>query len=273
MELVSDEPWATVYRVVHDGRVLFLKRCMPLQAFEPRLTAALYQRWRDSVVEVVSHEDRAWLLMADAGTAIGTFHPYVNPPETWEAVLPLYAELQRGETAHAGEHLAGGVPDLRTETLPARYDDLLARELPLEPQEIARLRRFAPRFAELCAELASRAIPDSIQHDDLHQGNVYNRDGRLRVLDWGDSCVSHPFASMFETFRHLDAPEWEPRLRDLYLEPWGSGVVETFELALPVGTIAHSFAWLRQYDALPDERRASFGMATMLRLAVAQTDE
>jgi Phosphotransferase enzyme family len=271
-ELVSDEPWATVHRVQLDGRVAWFKACKPLQAFEPRLTAVLSERWPDRVPEVIAHEDGAWLLLGDAGTPIGTFDPHVNPPEAWEAVLPPYAELQRGEIAHVAEHLAGGVPDLRTEILPLRYDELLARDLPLEPDEIARLRRFAPRFAELCADLASSGIPDSIQHDDLHQGNVYDHDGRLRVLDWGDSSISHPFVSLFETFRHLRRPDWCERLRDVYLEPWGSGLVDTFDLALRVGTIAHSIAWLRQYDSLPDELRPTFGIEGMLRLAVAQTD-
>jgi len=273
-ELVSAEPWGTVFRAPSEDGVTWFKACMPVQAFEPGLTAALSARWPDRVTEVLSHEDGEWLLMRDAGTPIGTFRPYVNPPEAWERLLPPYAELQLGEVAHVDEHLGGGVPDLRTSSLPARYDELLERDLPLEREEVTRLRRFAPRYAELCAELVSRGIPDSIQHDDLHMANVYERDGFLRVLDWGDACVSHPFASLFETFRHLEAPEWFPRLRDVYLEPWGAGLVDTFELALRVGTIAHSFAWLRQYDNLPDDTaREEFGIEGMLRLAVAQTDE
>jgi Phosphotransferase enzyme family len=270
--LVSDEAWAQVYRVPRG----WLKVCAPVQAFEPRLSAVLSERWPGRVAHVLDYEDGDRFLMADAGTPIGTHHPnYVNPPEQWERVLPLYAELQRGEIEHMGEHLASGVPDLRTEVLPARYEEMLARtDLPLEPNEIERLRRFTPRYAELCVELASRGIPDSIQHDDLHMANVYDDDGTLRVLDWGDSCVSHPFMSLFETFRHLDESEFHPRLRDVYLEPWGgASLLDTFELAFRVGTIAHSFAWLRQYDNLRNEReRMAFGIVEMLRLAVAQAD-
>jgi hypothetical protein len=244
-----------------------------VQAFEPRLSASLYARWPDRVAEVLEH-DGSSLLLADAGTPIGSFRPYVNPPEAWERVLPLYAELQRGELEHVPEHLATGVPDLRTEVLSERYEQMVARtDLPLEPHELERLRRFAPRYAELCTELAARGIPDSIQHDDLHMANVYDDHGTLRVLDWGDSCVSHPFMSLFETFRHLDETELHPRLRDVYLEPWGTDLLDTFELALRVGTIAHSFAWLRQFDNLrSDDERRAFGLEGMLRLAVAETD-
>ena len=118
-------------------------------------------------------------------------------------MLPKYAELQRGEAAQAHEHLAHGVPDLRVATLPARYEDLLRRELPLESDEIERLRAFSPRFSELCDELAARGVPETVQHDDLHMANVYAQGEQLRVLDWGDASISHPFASLV---RHVPVP-------------------------------------------------------------------
>jgi hypothetical protein len=281
IELAYEQPWATVLRVpTADGDAWF-KACGPVARFEPRLTASLYERWPDRVVGVLGHDaDRAWVLLVDAGTTVA---PPAHAPEVWETLLPLYAELQRGEAAHAADHLAAGVPDLRTEKLPERYERMLERDdIPLEPDEVERLRAFAPRFADLCAELASRGVPDSIQHDDLHQLNVWVKDGRLRVLDWGDACVAHPFASLFVPFCFLDdanglptGDPWLARLRDAYLEPWGSGLVETFDLALRVGTLAHSFAWFRQLDALPDEAKPDFmrWFPHLLRLGVAQTDE
>src|SRR4051812_38324973 len=149
IETAHDRPWATVLRVpLADGSAWF-KACSPVQAFEPRLTAELFARWPDRVPEVLAHdEDRRWLLLADAGTRIAAFG---NPPESWLAILPRYAELQRGEAPHAKEHLSHDVPDLRVATLPARYGELLRESVPLESDEIAELRRFAPTFEALCA--------------------------------------------------------------------------------------------------------------------------
>ena len=85
----------TVLRVPLAGGVAWFKDCAPVQAFEPRLSAELFSRWPDRVAHVLGHdEERAWLLLADAGTPIGTFG---NPPEAWLAALPQYAELQGGE--------------------------------------------------------------------------------------------------------------------------------------------------------------------------------
>lgn len=231
-----------------DG-VAWFKACEPVQAFEPRLTAELFARWPDRVPEVIADdEERAWLLLADAGTPVGTLG---NPPETWLAALPRYAELQLGEAAHADEHVARGVPDLRLALLPERYEELLQLELPEAPS----LRKFAPRFAELCTELASYGVPETIQHDDLHHANLYVEGESLRVLDWGDACVSHPFASLVVTFRFLEertklSPDdpWFARLRDAYLEPWGEGLREAFALALRVGAFARAIAYMRQVE-------------------------
>src|SRR4029453_3038558 len=147
---VHEQPWATVLRVPLADGVAWFKACAPVQAFEPHLTAQLFARGPDPVAEVLGHdEERAWLLLADAGRSVGDLG---NPPEAWLAALPGYAELQRGEAAHAQEHLGHGVPDLRLAPLPAGYQELLRLELPLERDGIGRLRDFAPRLGELCEE-------------------------------------------------------------------------------------------------------------------------
>jgi aminoglycoside phosphotransferase (APT) family kinase protein len=121
-----------------------------------------------------------------------------------------------------------------------------------------------------------------VQHDDLHAANVYADRGRLRLLDWGDASISHPFASLVVTFRFLEesnklppADPWFARLRDAYLEPWGRSLAGAFALAMRVGTFAHTFAWARQRDALPEEARAEFDrwFRIVLRRAVARTPE
>jgi len=280
IEVAHERPWASVLCVPLAEGVVWFKACSPVQSFEPRLTAELFARWPDRVAEVLGHaEERAWLLLADAGTPIRVFG---NPPEAWLVVLPLYAELQRGEAAHTHDHLAHSVPDLRVATLPARYEGLLQRDLPLESDEIDRLRAFAPRFTELCAELAEYDLPETVQHDDLHHANLYAQGERLRLLDWGDASISHPFASLVVTFRFLEeinnlplGDPWFARLRDAYLEPWGRGLRGAFELAIRVGSFAHAFAWARQRDHLPEDARLEFdrGFSTVLRRAIGQSGE
>jgi hypothetical protein len=274
LELFQTEPWASVFRAPVNGHAVWFKACAPRQSFEVALTAALSLRWQ-AVTEVLAHDvDRRWLLMADAGDPLRMLG---NPPQRWLEILPSYAEMQIGETERTEEHLERRVPDLRLARLPTLYGELLRAELPLEAAERSALEAFRPHFFELCEELDGAGIGPTVQHDDLHMNNVYVKDGALRVLDWGDASIGHPFFSLLETFRFLvemnrlppDDP-WFARLRDAYLEPWGQGHRGTFDLALRVGGLAHAIAWLHQRDALPSADRPGFdgGFAHILRLAL-----
>jgi len=257
------------------GGLAWFKACQPVQAFEPRLSAQLCSRWPDRVATVLAYdEERSWLLLADAGTQLSSVG---NPPETWLTVLPLYAELQRGEVQYAVDHTAHGVPALPVAALPSRYADLLGLRLPLDAAEVALLRSFRRRFAQLCGELARYGLAASVQHDDLHMANVYVRGGRPRLLDWGDSSISHPFFSLVVTFRFLEeysqvqpGDAWFGRLRDAYLEPWGNDLIDQFELALKVAMFAHPIAKIRQREFLPPPDRWKFDQdfAHLLRRAL-----
>jgi hypothetical protein len=274
--LVQTEPWGSVFRADAGDDLLWFKACAPTHAFEVPLTASLSFRWPRTVTDVLAHDvERRWLLMADAGEPLRAF---CNPPEGWLEFLPAYAELQMGETAHVAEHLEHGVPDLRVERLPALYQELLRAELPLDASERTSLEALAPRFAALCRELEAAGIDPSVQHDDLHMNNVYVRGDALRVLDWGDASIAHPFFSLFEVFRFLhevnrlpSGDPWFNRLRDAYLEPWGGDLRALSDIAQVVGGFAHAIAWVHQRDNVPGGERREFdqGFSAVVRFALA----
>lgn len=253
-------PWSTTARIVHGSGVAWFKACAPVQRFECAMTDRLHRRWPGTVAQVVSvDEDRGWLLLADAGTCMRALG---NDPRRWLTLLPAYGELQRGEADHVADHLAHGVPDLRTATLGERFAEMAAA---VPGAAAGVLGRFEGRFARLCDGLAAAGVADSVQHDDLHDNNVFCLDGHCRVLDWGDSSIGHPFFSLVVPFRFLEQSHdlnpgdaWWRRLRDAYLEPWGPGWEELFEVAVATGEVAHLFTWVRQRRALPAAELPAF---------------
>ncbi|WJK36045.1 hypothetical protein [Solwaraspora sp. WMMA2065] len=119
--------------------------------------------------------------------------------------------------------LALGVPDRRLATLPQAY----ARIIDVVGAE-RRFRDAAPMVADLCAELAQYGLPELLQHDDLHDAQVFVRDGRHLIMDWGDACVSHPFLTLSVTLDGglawglddvRDSVDTSP-FRDAYLAPY-----------------------------------------------------
>jgi hypothetical protein len=255
IELEKARPWATVLRVPTADGPAFLKCCRPVQAFEPSLTAALADRWPDRVVEVLAHDPaRAWLLTAGAGAPLDDLG---NRPEHWLELLPRYAELQRGEASRVRQLVDLGVPDLRRSRFQERFEAMLGGDLPLDPGEVAAVRGLRPSLALLLHELDGAGIGDTIDHADLHHRSVFAKGDELRILDWGDASIGHPFFSLVVTFHWLrevnglpaDDP-WFGRLRDAYLEPWGPGLVPAFDAAQRLGKVARAFAWLRHREAM-----------------------
>ena len=113
--------------------------------------------------------------------------------------------------------------------------------------------------------------------------NLYVQGERLRVLDWGDSSISHPFASLVVTFRFLEefnnlrpGDPWFARLRDAYLEPWGRGLDEHLRARDARRDVRARDRMARQRDHLPAKERARVRRRrsrSCLRRAIAQTLE
>jgi Ser/Thr protein kinase RdoA (MazF antagonist) len=146
----------------------------------------------------------------------------------------------------------------------------------LTEDERARLDAALPTFEAMCRELAAHGIRKTVQHDDLHDGQVFVRGERYLFFDWGDACVSHPFHTLTVTLRataaRLDlAPGGRElqRLRDAYLEPFGD-LREAADLAYRTGTVARTLAWDRYVRAAgaraePDDAGApAYGLKLFL---------
>jgi hypothetical protein len=252
IETIHERPWSTVLRVPTRDGDLFLKQEQPLQEYEVPLTVALASRWPDRVPEVVAADmERAWLLTRDGGVRIADSGDF----DAFPHALALYGELQVGEVAHVDELLGFGLRDLRLPIVAELYEPFFERDHGLEPDEVAQLVSLAPRFRELCAELDTLNLPASIQHDDLHQWNVFVRGDRVALYDWGDSSVAFPLWSWLKPFLAVVDEGRDPEpLRVAYLGPWQAHAPDAqlrraLELAVPTGLFPYAAQIRRQYDA------------------------
>ena len=264
LEQVHLVPWSTVLRVPTPDGDLFFKAASISGTFEPALTLLLAERRPDRIAEPVAVDlDRGWMLTRAAGIRLRELMHSAADLHHWETLLPEYAELQIELAPKVDELLGLGVPDRRLSRIPElladllRDTDALMLDLPdgLTSDELARMRAEMPAIEAMGAQLAGFGIPETIQHDDFNDGNVFVRDGRHVFFDWGDSCVSHPFHTLVVTLRSVAmrfdlAPGGSELLglRDAYLEPFGScaepeELREAFGLAYRVGTIGRALAW------------------------------
>jgi hypothetical protein len=272
-------PWSTVIRVpTATGRVYF-KATAPSLGHEAALTAALARWAPDLVVPVLAVDPtRSWLLLADAGEVLRS---YISTPADlarWHEILRRYAALQQALAPRVGELLALGVPDRRLALLPTLLARLLDEEEALlvgQPQgltaqEQRQLLALVPRVAAAGERLGALGIAETLYNEDFHDNNVFVRDGRALLCDWGDGSISHPFLSMLVNLRspayRLQLPADHPallRLRDVYLDAWSDSLDEAarpvaFRLACWLGMLNRALTWHRVLAPVPPALSAPY---------------
>jgi hypothetical protein len=241
--------WATAMRVPTDAGDVWFKANTEALAFEAGLVSLLAERRPDVVPPLLAADPASgWMLMSDAGTTLRMVEPEEAWLDVWRDVLPRYAELQVALSEDVETMLALGVPDLRLATLPERFERLL--------DEVGAERRFRdalPRVVDLRDRLAAYGIGETVQHDDLHDGQIFVRDGRCRVLDWGDACVGHPFFTLSVSLEgvlqwglhDVEGAVDVAAYRDGYLAPFeaaypGVDLVDAVEPALRLGWVCRA---------------------------------
>jgi hypothetical protein len=264
-------PWSTVLRVPTDDGDVWFKANMPTQAFEVAVVETLAARRPDLVPTLLATDlERGWMLQGDGGTRLREILEETGDFDVWVEILPLYAELQMDVAADRDRLLAAGVSDRLLASLPGQFEEVLTDAESLESltrDERRRLDALAPRIEVECRELADYGLPETIQHDDLHDGQVFVRDGRFLFSDWGDACVSHPFYTLVVTLAVLayrleldhDAPELD-RFRDAYRERWTRfrprrELEQAYPLAYRLGVLCRGLTWRSVVAVLPQPLR------------------
>jgi hypothetical protein len=275
-------PWSTVLTAPTRDGVFYFKASAPVLAHEAALTAFLARLRPDLLPDLLAvDETRSWMLMAGSGTRLRAFIQKERSLSRWQAILPLYAGLQKDTAGHIAELLRLGVFDRRLHTLPGQFETLAASQdglligMPdgLTALEARRLRALGPRFSRMCAELDSFGIPPGLHHDDFHDGNLFLRGEQVIFTDWGEAAVAHPFFTLVVLLRgasnsldlNEDAPELD-QLREWVLAQWTEHASPAelryaAHLAERIGLVNRALTWQRVIQAMPPAQRPAFASA------------
>jgi hypothetical protein len=238
---VHVRPWSTAIRVPTAQGDVWFKANTPELRHEALVSLLLARRMPDRVPPLIADDlERGWLLMEDAGRRLRQVVAEERDLSRWEDVLDGAADIARAMEPDVEELIAAGVPDFRLGVLPDRYAALVDAE---DVEE--RFRDAVPRVQDLAEELASYGVTETLQHDDLHDGNVFVRDDRQLILDWGDAVVSHPFFTMSVTLEGVVA--------------WGLDDVEN---SVDLGPLIDRY--LNRYDPDRPELREAVPLALRL---------
>lgn len=235
MTTLKERPWSVVRHVRFETGDFIFKACGAAGGHEPALLLFLGKQKTLPVplVEAVDLQ-RGWLLLRDAGAPLREVRRGVEEVKTFGALLPHYAQLQISSLSSVRHLLEMGLPDRRLQRLPGLLLSLLSVEASVVGRDVAawqvlrgELHKLLPQLQEICGELSASEFSAALDHGDLHQGNVYVRGSEMRLGDWGDACITHPFPSLMVTLetvlgnvRQEERAAWAAYLQDAYLEPW-----------------------------------------------------
>ncbi|XNY99805.1 hypothetical protein ACL90Y_08560 [Micrococcus luteus] len=232
--VVRERGWGDIWQATPRtgpaaGDLHWFKAPHPPLAREVGLRRVLDARCPDEILPLIAADAvRGWQLSADAGPTLAahsrtlasrsrTEHlgsrtegivsliPDDGPAPGYVALARALARVQRGVSA--ADLVGLGMPEFRpadaVRTMAERLEVFAA--LPVghpahcRPKEKARaadqMRAVVGTWEELVEEHPELDLL-SVEHNDLHAGNAFLVDGRVRISDWGDAVLGHPFASL-----------------------------------------------------------------------------
>lgn len=279
--------WATVWRAETDNDAWFAKQNCELQRYEAALVEVLADLAPQHVVPVTATDVvRGLLLTPDQGAAVSeTAHG--DDLAVWERIVAAAAVLQRQVAPHVGRLEAVGLTRLVAGDAPAyvemRLDELAARPagdpLRLGPDEAAAVAAHLPVVRAWADQVAALGLPVTLNHNDVHDNNVFAVGDELRFFDFGDAMLTDPLSVLLVPLHMLaDRLGGDPddarllRVADAALEVWSDlapmrELRDALPAALQLGRLARMESWVRCCTCADDAELAEWGESVPQSLA------
>ncbi len=251
---------------------------LPLFVNEPAVLTALAAVYPQNVPTPLSIETtQRWMLLDDFGAALAD----QGTTELRAGMLAEFARIQQSAAQNTDWLLQIGFIDRRLARLQQQAADLLLaaeQDGSLAGDDLSALRQALPQLVDDCRRLAAFGIPETINHGDLHLGNVAHHSGRLIFFDWTDACVAHPFLDMISIFNEKDV-QLRDFLRDTYLGYWSQyaaphELLEAWTLAERLAALHQAVTFHAILSNLEETPRKAFGdvLPHYVRLATGRAE-
>lgn len=273
LDTVKERPWSLVRRVTFEKGQSYFKACSASGKHEPALHQFLEEHFEIPIPQSQAVElEQGWILTAGAGAPLPQTLTGSALVQSFAAILTRYADMQIASLSRIDQLLDIGLPDRRLNHLPQRLETLLS-DLSFgashNPDSWHALRAAAlaqrPRLEQVCRRLDRSDYAAALDHGDLHAGNLLVSGDDLRLCDWGDACITHPFCSLLVSLEmDLDdiapdnRPKWTRYLRDAYLRPWTAlaprhDLLADFHHALWLAHLLRALNFAHMFRGAPEE--------------------
>lgn len=185
------------------------------------------------------HETKNWMILEDLGepleaTDVATLRRIV------ETIGRLQVQAVREQSVLKSlKWPRSNIDQLRLEI----QEVMLCQEARegLSEDELKRLQSYEPEITRMLEKLDSYSIPVSVNHGDLHGGNVIVRGSELVIFDWTWASIAHPFFDLL--FLFLRNKETWRDYAPAYFQQWSE--YQSVEACFEAWDVAYPLALLR----------------------------
>lgn len=204
-ETIVETPWSRVLKISADGKNYYLKQPAAGLFIEADIISTCRTLCGTTAIPELMAQDDALhcFLMSDCGDkSLRTICDGKLDAALLARGIRAYRDFQQATAPHIDAFLALGAPDWRLDLIPRLYDALVnddgfvaAHEV--DAAHIQPARDFSATVATSCAALAQYNIPECLNHSDIHDNNmILGADGRISIIDLGETAIDHPFLSL-----------------------------------------------------------------------------
>lgn len=274
-------PWSTQLVFPTDAGMVWFKANAPDLAFEPALVQVLARLAPDRVDNPLAVDpERGWMLTRGRGPTLADRHEPTLAE--WCEIAQEAADLQRRVAGFRDQVVATGVADCSPATVPERFDRLIDRYARLDathpshvdPETRRRIEAVRPAVVDAVATLQASPLPVTLDHGDLHPGNVFVVDGGFRLFDFGDAQWAAALEILGATWGWLVQRTPHPwrTVFDAYAEVWSDLVTaaefeELLAAAMSTLPVNRSLTWWGAIRGATDGELAEWGDAPLSQLS------
>lgn len=273
-------PWSKVWRVETADAVHFAKQNCVAQSFEAAVLQELSMLAPDHVVPISAVDlDRGLLLTPDQGP---TFRETgADDVVAWCRLARDGALLQREVTPGTDRLETAGLTRQPALTAPAYVESFLERwqaaprddPRHVSQHDASRLRTHLPVVRRWAEQVAALGLPVTLNHNDLHDQNVFHVEDRLVFFDFADALLTEPLQVLLIPLQvlqdRLDCGPDDPRLQrvaDSALEVWSDlAPLEELRGALPAALrlagLGRCESWIRVTEQMSPAELDDYGAA------------
>lgn len=255
--------WSKVYRILSSQGYIYIKEMTAPFAIEARLINYLTEAGLHSLPHLLAYnEDLLCFMMMDAGTTLRMLLKKDYRRDIVVQGLIACADIQQQMIQSVDALLALGLPDWRLRCLPQLYNSLLSHETwllndGLSISELNNLSKLQPQFSDLCEQLASYQIPETIEHCDFQDNNLLLAGEHVTINDWADAVITHPFFSLHSfllsarrNHGFAERSEMDNYLKNAYLQAWigfepEQRLLEIYDLSKTINSIKFAISFYR----------------------------